>query len=88
MKRNPDFLLRNVADSLVLVPVGEATKTFPGMATMNATSAKLWQWLETEQTPESLTKALCAEYDVDESRAAADVALYLEKLTEIGAIIE
>ena len=87
MKRNPDFLLRNVADSLVLVHVGEATRTFHGMATMNATSAKLWEWLETEQTQESLVKALCAEYDVDESRAAADVAIYLEKLTEIGAII-
>lgn len=87
MKRNPDFLLRDVADSLVLVPVGEATRAFPGMVTMNATSAKLWELLAEEQTAESLTQALCAEYEVDEPRAAADVATFVEKLTSIGAII-
>jgi hypothetical protein len=87
MKRNPDFLMREVAGSLVLVPVGEAARKFPGMVTMNATSAFLWEQLAGEQTQESLVQALQAEYDVDEALAAVDVKRFLDKLTEIGAII-
>ena len=37
MKGNKDFLLREVADSLVLVPVGEAARRFPGMIRLNET---------------------------------------------------
>jgi hypothetical protein len=88
MIRSPNFILQNVADSLVLVPVGEATRTFPGMVTMNETGAKLWSFLEAEHTLESLTAALRAEYDVDETLAAKDVAAYVQQLTAIGAIVE
>jgi len=87
MKQNPDFLLREVADSLVLVPVGEATTQFPGMITMNATSKYLWELLSREQTAESLTQALLDRYDVTREQAAEDVAAFLEKLTPTGAIL-
>ena len=87
MKQNPDFLLREVADSLVLVPVGEATKVFPGMITMNPTGKFLWELLAQEQTPESLTDALVERYEVDRETAAKDVAVFVEKLTSATAII-
>ena len=87
MKQNPDFLLREVADSLVLVPVGEATKTFPGMITMNPTGKFLWELLAQEQTAETLTAAILERYEVTEEVAAKDVATFLEKLTSAGAVI-
>ena len=45
MKRSEDFLLRDVAGTLVIVPVGEAVSAFPGMITLNATAAYLWELL-------------------------------------------
>ena len=42
MKRNPGFLMRQVAGRYVLAPVGEMVKTFSGMITMNATGKFLW----------------------------------------------
>lgn len=87
MKQNPNFLLREVADSLVLVPVGEATKAFPGMITMNPTGKFLWELLTEEQTPDSLTEALLERYDVPRETAAKDVAAFLEKLTAATAVI-
>lgn len=87
MIRNNDFILREVAGTRVLVPVGEATKNFPGMVTANATSAFLWEQLETSQTAESLTLALTERYDVSAEQAAADVAKFLETLIQIGAIL-
>lgn len=86
MIRNSDFILREVAGTRVLVPVGEATKNFPGMVTVNATSAFLWEQLETPQTAESLALALTERYDVSREKAMADVAKFLEALLQIGAI--
>jgi hypothetical protein len=88
MIRNNDFILREVAGTRVLVPVGEATKNFPGMDTANATSAFLWEQLETTQTAESLALALTERYDVSREKATADVAKFLEVLLQIGAVAE
>lgn len=88
MKRNPNFLLRSVADTLVLVPVGQATDGFAGMVTLNSTSAFLWELLETEQTIQSLTEALLNRYDVAEAKARADAEAFLAALMPTGAILE
>lgn len=88
MIRNPNYLLREVAGSMVLVPVGEATQDFPGMITINATSAYLWEQLETRQTKESLVAALLNRYDVPEAKAKEDVEKFLKTLLLIGAVTE
>lgn len=86
MKQNPNYLLRNVAGSTVLVPVGEATKDFPGMITMNPTSAYLWEQLNQPRTETELVQALLERYEVTETQAAADVAEFVKTLTLIGAV--
>lgn len=88
MKRNSDFLLRNVADTLVIVPVGKATMDFPGMITVNSTGAYLWELLENPQTMQTLAQAIVDHYEVDAQQALADVKAFTERLTQVGAIIE
>lgn len=88
MIRNSNYILRDVAGSCVIVPVGEATREFPGMITVNATSAYLWELLETRQTKESLVAALLNRYDVPEAKAKEDVEKFLKTLLLIGAITE
>lgn len=87
MKQCPDFLLRDVADSLVLVPVGAATERFPGMITLNETGKLLWEALETEQTLDSLTALLLEEYAVTREQAYQDVEVFIKKLCAAGAVI-
>lgn len=87
MKRNPDFILRSVADTRLLVPVGAAAVQFAGMVTVNDTTAYLWEQLESEQTPETLTAALTARYDIDVETARRDVEKVISSLTQIGAIL-
>ena len=87
MKRNEDFLLRDVAGSLVIVPVGAAVTAFPGMITLNATAAYLWELLETEQTVDTLTAALMNRYDVEETRAREDVVAFVQRLKPTGALV-
>ena len=88
MKRNSGFMMRQVAGRYVLAPVGEMTKTFSGMVTMNATGKFLWDLLEQDQTVESLAQALVDNYEVDLEKATQDVIVYLEPLKPIQAIID
>ena len=86
MIRSKDFLLREVAGSQVLVPVGAATRDFAGIVTLNGAGIHLWNALETEQTKESLVKVLTDRYEVSEKQAMADVEKFLQKLTDVGAV--
>lgn len=88
MKRNENFLLRQVAGKQVVVPVGKAASQFNGMLTLNDSGAFLWQLLEQEQTLESMTQALCSRYEVAEPIAQADARAFLEKLRSVGALEE
>lgn len=88
MKRNPGFLMRQVAGRYVLAPVGDTVKTFSGMITMNATGKFLWELLEQDQTVDSLAQALVDNYEVELEKAKADVTKYLEPLLPVKAVIE
>lgn len=87
MKRNSDFLLRNVADSDVLVPVGAAA-SFGGMISLNAVGCYIWELLEAEQTAESLADALAARYEVTYDKALEDVQRFVARLESAGAVVK
>lgn len=88
MIRSNSFLLREVAGKQVVVPLGKAAATFPGMLTLNETGAYLWQLLEKEQTEDSLVKHFCGRYDVNADTAREDITAFLTKLRSVGAIAE
>lgn len=80
MKIRSGYLLRSVADTQVVIPIGEAAVDFSGMITLNGSAAFLWQHLANGATTQELLAALLAEYDVDEVTARADLAAFLAKL--------
>ena len=88
MKRNPDFLLREVAGRQVIVPVGMAVTIFPGMITVNETGAFLWEQLAEEHTLDALVQAVTGVYEVEQTVAERDVQAFVEKLRSTGALIE
>ena len=48
MKRNTDFMLRDIAGEVILVPTGAATQQFNGMITLNEVAAFIWKNLDEE----------------------------------------
>ena len=82
MKIKNGFLLRKLGETHVVVPVGQASIDLRGMISLNATGAFLWEALGEEQTEETLTALLLDAYDVDEVRAAADVARFVQLLKD------
>lgn len=88
MKLNEEFVLRQVADTWVVMPLGQTSVDFSGMLTLNETGVILWQALENGGDRLALAKALTNEYDVAEEEVLADVDAFIAKLQEIGCIIE
>lgn len=83
MKLKENFMLRQVAGTWVVMPVGAAALDFNGMLTLNETGAFLWQALQDGKDP---VDALLAEYDVSREQAAADVEEFLESLRKAGCL--
>ncbi len=86
MKIKDGFILREVADSYVVVAVGETVKSFNGVINLNETGALLWKTLEKGAEEKDLVDALLNEYDVERELAENDVKLFIKKLTEAGLI--
>lgn len=88
MIRNPEFIMRSVANKQVLAPVGAAAENYHGMLSLNATGTYIWELLEKPQTEETLADALAEKYEVAREITLADVRLFIAKLRKAGAILE
>ena len=88
MKRNSDFLLKDVAGKQVLVPVGSAARAFPGMITVNGTGKYVWELLAREQTVANLVSAITERYEISADIAEKDVCLFIERLRSVKAVID
>ena len=87
MKTIEGFKLRKLGNEYILVGESMSLINFNKMITLNETAAFLWK--EAEKGPfdaTSLTKALCAEYDVAEDKAMQDVQATIASWKEAGVI--
>lgn len=80
MRINGEFCIRTIADEMIALPLGSNAIHFSGILSLNDVGKFLFELLMEEQTEESLTNALVAEYEVDEDTAANDVKEFLEIL--------
>ena len=88
MKRNSDFMLRDIAGEVVLVPTGQATQQFNGLITLNEVADFIWKNLDEAGTREQLVKMILDEFEVDQKTAEADVDGFINALKEHDMIVE
>ena len=86
MKIKENLILRQVADTWTVLPLGKDIINFDGMLTLNDTGALLWQKLEAGADAAQLVKYLLDEYDVSEPQAASDVEEFINKLISAGCL--
>ena len=75
-----DFIKRDVAGDIVLVPVGKTVLDSNGLFVMNELGAFIWDLLPEAETEADICKAILAEYEVSPEEAAQDVAEFLNTL--------
>ncbi len=86
MKIKTGFLLSEVAGKTYAVAVGERSREFRGMISLNDTAKFLWEKLKDDTTAEELVAALLSEYEVDEETAKESVKEFLSELQEAGIL--
>ena len=80
------LLKRQIAGDAFLVPVGKEVYDSNGLFFLNEVGEFIWDRLEAAQGQEDILKALLEEYDVEETVAQKDVALFFEKLRDMDII--
>ncbi len=79
MKIKDGFVLREVAGSTVVVPLG-TDHTFGSMLKLNEAGKLLWEALAEETTRDALYALLVSEYGIDAERAKQDADKFLDSL--------
>lgn len=88
MKLKNGFMIRNIMDEFVVVPVGERITDFNGIITLNESGVLLWKYLEENSADvKDLAELLMNEYEVDEATAMEDVLRFV-KVLEVQKLIE
>lgn len=86
MKIKSDFVLRRVADTWVVLPLGDTSIKFNGMINLNETAAFIWKELESEKPLEDIAANLALEYSVTQDVALADIKHFIQKLVDIDCV--
>lgn len=88
MKQKEGFVLRDICGEHVIVGEGLGTIDFGKLISLNETAT--WLWRKAGEMGdfdiESLTVALCKEYDVAEDAARKDVQKIVAQWQELGIV--
>lgn len=88
MIRSNQFIKRKIGTQYVIVAVGEATKRFNGMISVNGTGSFIWDQLERNITMSELVAAITEAYEIDARTAEQHAADFIATLKGVGAIAE
>ena len=88
LKIKDGFVVREILDSYMAVPVGERTRAVHGVIALNETGAFLWRMLEEDTSEDKLIAAMVKEYEITEKTAKDDIKEYLSFLREKGWLYE
>lgn len=88
MKVSKNYILRNIADEHLLLPVGEAALTTKGLIALSESGCLLYEKLQEDCSREDLVRALCSEYEVTEAVAGADVDSFLDQMRQLNMLAE
>lgn len=86
MKIKREFVLREIAGDILLVPAGKTALDLNGMVTLNAVGAEIWKMLPEVKDADEITARLLEEYDASAEEIKTDVVAFLDKLRELGIV--
>lgn len=80
LKLDREYVLRQIGDDYIIVPVGETVLSFNGMITVNETGAFLWEELVKGTDKGELLRTLMDNYEVTQEEAERDIDEFLDVL--------
>lgn len=86
MKLKKDIILGNIDGKNFAIATGKLSKRFKGIINNNDTAAFIFELLKTEQSEDSIVKAMCLKYDAAEEEIRADVKEVLKQIKNLGIL--
>lgn len=86
MKKKEEFIVREIVDEYVMMPVGSTALKFNGLVMANAVSAFIWENIENVNSVEELTNFICNEFEVEYEVALQDTTEIVEQMKKAGWI--
>lgn len=80
------FVTREIAGDILLVPVGKTALDLNGILTLNELGAEIWKMLPEAEDEEWIVRKIVAEYEAEPEQVREDVHAFLEKLRSLGII--
>lgn len=72
MRKLEEFIVREIADDYVMMPIGNTALKFNGLVMANAVSAFIWENIEKVNSVEEMTQLICEEFEIDYETAKSD----------------
>ena len=88
MKLRGTFILRQVADEIVAVPVGESALELSGMVLLNEVSRVIWTCLERDADLSAIQTTVTKTFDVSPEEANQDILEFLDQLRKFQLLSE
>ena len=88
MKLSGEFVVRQVVDTIVAVPVGETALRLNGMILLNEVSKTIWEQLEQGAELSQLLRAVTDAFEVSAEEAQADILEFCDKLRKMQLLEE
>lgn len=86
-KLKDGFIIREIGNQIMAVPVGKQTSEIHGMIALSESGKLLWERLQTGASVEELAVVLLENYDVEKEVAEADADKFIKALAEQGALL-
>lgn len=88
MKLKDGFMLREIAGTWVVVPLGQRVIEFNGLMTLSDSGAFLWKMLELGAEIDELLEGIMEEYEIDKGTAQMDIDEFIGQIAEKGIILQ
>jgi len=86
MKLKDEIVLGSIDGRDFAIATGSLTNQLRGIINNNSTANYIFQLLKTEQTEDSIVKAMFDKYDAPEDVIRADVKEIINQLSELGIL--
>lgn len=83
MKLHGEFVVRQIMDNIVAVPVGQTALRLNGMILLNDVSKVIWDCLEQGSQLADIVKAVTDAFEVSAHEAQADITEFCDKLRKL-----
>ncbi len=88
MKLRGEFVVRQVMDSTMAIPVGKTALQLNGMILLNDVSKIIWECLEQETHLEAIVTAVTNAFEVSAEEARTDILEFCDKLRQLQFLEE